>query len=88
LILGLCQLHQQSKPSLFTTSILMKKLWSDSKNLMKKMKKLHHFLKNRNQIETKKDWRTTLLFLNENKNQRVIPKFLYKLVKTLYLIFL
>jgi len=29
LTLGLCQLYQQSKSSLFTTLILMKKLWYD-----------------------------------------------------------
>jgi len=33
LILELCQLHQQRKPSLFTTSIFIKKLWSNSRSL-------------------------------------------------------
>ena len=32
------------------------------------MTKLHHFLKNRDQIETKKIWKTKFTFLNENKN--------------------
>jgi len=40
----------------------------DSINLTK-MTKLHYFLKNQNQIETKK-WKTNLIFLNENKNQK------------------
>jgi len=33
----------------------MKKHWSDSKNLMKKMTKLHYFFQNRDHIETKKN---------------------------------
>jgi len=35
-----------------------------------KITKLHHFLKNWDQIETKKYWRTNLIFLSENKNQK------------------
>jgi len=35
-MLGLCQLHHRNKPFLYTTLILMKKPWSDSRNLFKK----------------------------------------------------
>jgi len=69
-ILGLCQLDQQNKPSLFITLTSIKKPWSDSRNLMKKKTKLHHFSKNRDQIDTKKNLRTNLLFLKENRNQK------------------
>ena len=65
----------------------MKKHLSDSRNLTKKMTKLHIFFKNQNQLETKINSRTNLLFLNENRKKRVIPKILYKLVKTMYLLF-
>jgi len=33
---------------------------------------LHQFLKNQDQIEIKKNWRTNLTFLNEKKTKRII----------------
>jgi len=45
---------QQSKPSLFTTSILMKNSWFDSRNLMKKNDKIASFFKSRTKLRLKK----------------------------------
>jgi len=52
LTLGLCLLHQQSKPFLLTTSILMKKPWSDSRNLMKKKWQNYIICENQDKIKT------------------------------------
>jgi len=52
----------------------MKKLLSDSRNLTKKRLNYIIFFKNRGQIDTKKNWRTNLIFLNKNKNQKHNPK--------------
>jgi len=54
LILGLCQLHQQRKPSLFTTLAFKKKSRSNLSNLTKKRPSCIIFFKNRDQIKTKK----------------------------------
>jgi len=45
------------------------------KKFIEKITKLHHFFQNQNQIETKKNSMTNLLFLNENRNQKSNSKF-------------
>jgi len=58
------------------------------KKFIEKMTKLHHFFQNQDQIETKNIWGPTYYFWTKIGIKRVIPNFLYKLVETLYLLFL
>jgi len=51
------------------------------------MTKLHHSFKNWDQIETKKNQGPTYYFWTKIGTKIIISKFLYKLVKTLYLLF-
>jgi len=53
LTLELCQWYQQRKPYLFTTSILMKKSWSDLKNLTKNDQIASFFSKIRTKLKLK-----------------------------------